>query len=164
MILTNIKHIAKHNHSYTQWKQNISINTYAYTYQHLTCISSFINGKYDCRHKLGKNTYLIKNLFPNQLHRCNVPPNHRPACSLISRQRFHPWVGHDSPRIKELTCLQIAKDNNTTRVHSSTKTTQLGLSGEQQIIQANKVWFIRPSRSWERLNAKIVSSLESYRH
>ena len=30
--------------------------------QHLTCTSSFINGKYGCRHKLGNNTYLIENL------------------------------------------------------------------------------------------------------
>ena len=161
MILKNIKHISKHNHSYTQWKQNISINIHAYTSWHLTCISSFINGKYDCRHKLGKNTYLIKNLFRNQLRCCNVPPNHRPACSLISQQRCHPRVRHDSPRNKELTGLHIAKDNNTTRVHSAAKPTQLGLSGEQKIIQANKVGFIRPSRSWERLNAKMVSSLKS---
>ena len=111
------------------------------------CTSSFINNKYDCRHKLGKNTYLIKDLLHNQLRRCNVPPNHRPACSLISQQRCHPRAGHDSPRNKELTSLHIAKDNNTTRVHSSAKPTQLGLLGEQQISQANKVGFIRPSRS-----------------
>ena len=36
---------------------------------------------------------------------------------------------------KEQTGLYIAKDKNTTRVHSSAKPTQLGLSGEQQIIQ-----------------------------
>ena len=42
----NIKHFTKHNHSYTQWKQNISISIHAYIDQHLTCISSFINGKY----------------------------------------------------------------------------------------------------------------------
>ena len=111
-----------------------------------------------------KNTYLIKDSSRNQLHRCNVPPNHRPACSLISQQCCHPRVGHDSPRNKELTGLHIANDNNTTRVHNSAKPTQLGLLGEQQIIQATKVGFIRPSRSGERLNDKLVSSLNSYRH
>ena len=134
-----------HNHSYTQRKQNISINI-QHVYHH-----SFINGNYNCRHKLGKDTYLIENLFRNQLRRCNVPPNHRLACSLISQQRCHPRAGHDSPRNKELTGLHVAKDNNTTRVHSSTKPTQLGLSGKQQISQANKVGFIRQSRRWERL-------------
>ena len=151
----------RHTHSYTQRKKKISINTRAYTDYHLTCISSFINGKHNCRHKLGKNTYLNKNLFRNQLHRYNVPPNHRPACSLISQQSCNPRAKHDSPRNKELIGLHIAKDNNTTTVHSSAKPTQLGLSGEQQISQANKVGFIRPSRSWERLYAKLVSSLKS---
>ena len=135
-----------HNHSYTQRKQNISINTHAYTDQHLTCISSFINGKHNCKHKLGKNTYLIKSLFHNHLCRCNIPPNHRTTCSSISEKCYHPRSRHDSPRNKELTDSHIAKDNNTTRVHSSSKPTQLGLSGEQQINQANKVGFISPSR------------------
>ena len=141
----------RHNHSYTQRKKNISINTHAYTDQHLTCISSFINGRHNCRHKLGKNTYLNKNLFRNHLCHCNIPPNHRPACSSISQQCCHPQAGHDSPRNKELTGLHIAKDNNTTRVHNSSKPTQLGLSSEQWINQANKVGFIRQSKSWERL-------------
>ena len=147
MILKNIKHIMKHNHSYTQWKQNISIRIHAYIHQNLTCISSFINGNYNCRYKLGKNTYLMKNLFRNQLRRCNVPPNHRPAFSLISQQCCHPQAGHDSQRNKELTGLHIARNNNTTRVHSSSKPTQLGLSGHQQDNQDNMVRFIRPSRS-----------------
>ena len=137
---------------------------HSYTIQHSTCISSFINGKYDCRHKLGKNTYLINNLSLNQLRRCNVPPNHRLVCSLISQQRCHPWFGHDSPKNKELTGLRIAKDNHTTRLHSLSKPTQLGLLSEQRISQANIVGFIRPSRSWERLIAKLVSSLKSYKH
>ena len=74
-----------------------------------------------------KNTYLIKDLSRNQLRRCNVPPNHRPACSLISQQRYHPQVGHDSPRDKEQASLHIAKDT--------------------QKRQANTVGFVRPSRS-----------------
>ena len=70
-----------------------------------------MKGKYDCRHKLGKNNYLIKSLFCNQLHHYNVPPNHRPAFSLISQERYHPRAGHDSPRTKKLAGLHIAKDN-----------------------------------------------------
>ena len=80
---------------------------HSYTIQHSTCTSSFINGKYDCRHKLGKNTYLIENLSCNQLRRWNVRPNHRPTCSLISQQRCHPRSRHDSPRNKELIGLHI---------------------------------------------------------
>ena len=124
---------------------------HSYMVQHSTCALSFVNGKYNCRHKSSKSNYLMDNLSCNQLCRCNIPPNHRPACSLIYQQRCHRQVGHDSPRNKELIGLHIAKDNNTTRVHNSAKPTQLGLSSEQQISQANKVGFIRPSRSWERL-------------
>ena len=72
---------------------------------------------------MDKITYLIENSFRNHLRRCNVPPNHRLACSLISQQRCHPQARHDSPRNKELTGLHIAKDNNTTRVQSSAKPT-----------------------------------------
>ena len=42
---------------------------------------------------MSKITYLMKNSIRNQLHRCNVPPNHRPACSLISQQHYHPELG-----------------------------------------------------------------------
>ena len=92
-----------------------------------------------------KITYLIKNSSHNQLRRCNVPPNHRLACSLISQQRCHPRAGHDSPRNKEQVGLHIAKNTQNTA-----KPTQLGLSGHQQDSQANMVRFIRPSRSWEK--------------
>ena len=68
-----------------------------------------INSKWDCRSKIDKITYLIRSLTRNQLRRCNVPPNHRPACSLISQQCCHSRAGHDSPRNKELTGLHIAK-------------------------------------------------------
>ena len=57
-----------------------------------------------------KITYLIKNSSRNQLRCCNVPPNHRPACSLISQQRCHPQAGHDFPRNKEQAGLHITKD------------------------------------------------------
>ena len=122
---------------------------------------TFIKRKYDYISKINNITYLMMNSFRNQLRRCNVPPNHRPTCSLISQQRYHPWTRNDSTRNKELTDSHIANNNNTTRVHSSAKPTQLGLSSEQQISQANKVGFIGPSKSWERLNAKLVSSLKS---
>ena len=87
-----------------------------------------------------KNTYLIKDSSRNQLRRCNIPPNHRLACSLISQQRCHPQARHDSPRNKEQEGLHIAKDTqNTTKPtqlvlsgnNGSTKPTQLGLSGHR---------------------------------
>ena len=49
---------------------------------------------------MDKITYLMMNSFRNQLRRYNIPPNHRPSCSLISQQRCHPRAGHDSPRNK----------------------------------------------------------------
>ena len=73
-----------------------------------------------------KNTYLIKDSSRKQLRRCNFPPNHRPAWSLISQQRCHPQYGNDSPRNKEQAGLHIAKDTQNTA-----KPTQLGLSGHQ---------------------------------
>ena len=69
--------------------------------------------------ELVKITYLMMNSFRNQLRRCNVPPNHRLACSLISRQRCHPRAGHDYPRNKGTTGLHIAKNIQTQpRQHS----------------------------------------------
>ena len=95
--------------------------------------------------KMDKMTYLMKTSLRNQLRRCNIPPNHRPSCSLISQQRFHPRAGHDSPRNK-----------GTSRLTRSQRYTRH--------IQANTVGFIRPLRSWERLNSKLVSSLQSQEH
>ena len=63
--------------------------------------------------KMDKITYLMVKSLRNQLRRCNVPPNHRPACSLISQQFYPPRSGHDSPRNKELAGLHIAKGNKT---------------------------------------------------
>ena len=96
------------------------------SYKHSTCSSKFINSKYDCRSKIDKITYLINNSFRNQLRCCNVPPNHRPVCSLISQQRCHPRAGHDSPRNK-----------GTSRITHS--------QGYTKHSQANSVGFIRPS-------------------
>ena len=127
-----------------------------HSYKHSTCSSYSLNNKYKYIDEMVKITYLVKNSSRNQLRRCNVPPNHRPACSLISQQCCHPRAGHDSPRNKEQAGLHIAKDTKNTA-----KPTQLGLSGHQQDNQANMVKFIRPSRSWERLNAKLVSPLQS---
>ena len=73
-----------------------------------------------------KITYLIKNSSRNQLRRCNIPPNHKLACSLISQQRCHPRARHDSPRNKEQAGLDIAKDT-------------------QHTAKLNTVGFIRPS-------------------
>ena len=74
------------------------------TFQH-----SNININY--RDAVNSGTYLLmKNFTHNQLRRCNVPPNHRPACSSISQQRCHPRAGHDSSRTKgTIACLYIAK-------------------------------------------------------
>ena len=92
--------------------------------------------------KMDKSTYLMMNSIHNHLCRCNVPPNRRPTCSLISQQHCHPRAGHDSPGIRELAGLHIAKD-----IQNTAKPTQLGLSGHQGDL--------------ERLNAKLVSSLQS---
>ena len=54
----------------------------------------------NCRDKTTNITYLLDGESRNQLRRCNVPPNHRPACSSISQQRCHPRAGHDSFRIR----------------------------------------------------------------
>ena len=114
-----------------------------------------LNIKYNCRDEIDKNIYFVRNSSRNQLRCCNIPPNHRTVLSLVSQQHCHPRARHDSPRNKEQEILHIAKDTQ------SAKPTQLGLSGHQQIRQANTVGFIRPSRSWEKLNAKLVSSLKS---
>ena len=81
---------------------------------------------------MDKITYLMMNLFRNQLHRCNVPPNHRPACSLISQQRCHPQAGHDSPRNK-----------GTSRLTHS--------QGYTKHSQSNIVGFIRLLRGWGKV-------------
>ena len=69
----------------------------------------------------------------NQLRRCNVPPNHRPACSSISQQRCHPRAGHDSSGIR-VNCRLIHSQGDI-----SNKTTQLGFTGFQQPSQASTV-------------------------
>ena len=74
-------------------------NTHSYKHS-FNMFIMIINRKYGCRSKMNKITYLMKKLFRNQLSRCNVPPNHSPACSLISQQRCHPQAGHDSSGIR----------------------------------------------------------------
>ena len=77
--------------------------------------TTFINRKYDCRSKMDKITYLMKNSFCNQLRCCNVPPNHRPVCSLISQQHCHPRDGNDSPRNKGTIGLLVARNTQNTQ-------------------------------------------------
>ena len=62
---------------------------------------SSINHQYKLQ-RCSKQQHLSVNeeFTHNQLRRCNVPPNHRPACSSISQQRCHPRAGHDSSRTK----------------------------------------------------------------
>ena len=76
----------------------------------------------------------MKNFTRNQLHRCNVPPNHRPACSSISQQRCHPRAGHDSSRTKGTNC-RLAHSQGVINI----KPTQLGFTGFQQTSQASTV-------------------------
>src|SRR5713101_657614 len=77
---------------------------------HQVHYSSF-NTNINYREAVNSGTYLlIKNFTRNQLRRCNVPPNHRPACSSISQQRCHPRAGHDSPRIKGTSRLTHSQD------------------------------------------------------
>ena len=65
---------------------------------------------------MDKTTYLKMNSFRSQLCCCNIPPNHRPVCSLISQQCCHPRVGNDSPRNKGTTGLHVAKDTQNTQL------------------------------------------------
>ena len=90
--------------------------------------------------EMHKSTYLMNSSIHNQLRRYNVPPNHRRVCSLISQQHCHPRAGHDSPRNK-----------GTSRITHS--------QGYTKHNQDNTIGFVRPSRSWEMLNAKLMSSL-----
>ena len=127
-----------HNHSYTQRKQTYIHSSIQHVHHHS------LNDKYKCRDEMVKNTYLIKYSSHNQLCHCNISPNHRPVCSLISQQCCHRQARHDFPRNKEQAGLHIAKDTQNSR---STKPTQLGLSSHPKISKANIVGFIRPSWS-----------------
>ena len=83
-----------------------------------------IDRKYGCRSKMNKITYLKKSSICNQPCHCNVPPNHRLVCSLISQQRCHPRARHDYPRNKGTTRMTHSQ------VYTNiAKPTQLGLSG-----------------------------------
>ena len=113
---------------------------------HLTCLSFSLTENIVAEVKMDKITYLMMNLFRNQLRRCNVPPNHRPACSLISQQGCHPQAGHDSPRNKGTSRLTHSQG---CPEHSQ---------GCPEHSQANTVGFIKPLRSWRRQIAKLVSS------
>ena len=88
--------------------QSFGIDSYKYVSHttELTCIHSNIHSTCStlsltenivAEVKMDKITYLMMNSFCNQR---NIPPNHRPVCSLISQQRCHPRARHDSPRNK----------------------------------------------------------------
>ena len=125
-----------HNHLHTQRNQTYIHSSIQHVHRHS------LNNKYKRRDEMVKNTYRIKDSSRNQLRRCNLPPNHRPTCSLISQQHFHPQAGHDSTRNKGQSSL----------THSQVT----------PISQAHTVWFIRPSRSQGRLNAKLVTLNTSF--
>ena len=59
--------------------------------------------------RLSRRILILKKLAQNQLCHCNVPPNHRPMCSLISQHHCHPPAGHDSTRHQGTTGSHIAK-------------------------------------------------------
>ena len=75
-------------------------STCIHTSIHLTCSPFTLTENMVAEVKMDKSTYLMMKSIRNQLCCCNVPPNHRPACSLISQQHCHPRAGHDSPRNK----------------------------------------------------------------
>ena len=118
-------------HSYN-YLSDTAESTYIHTSIRSTCSSHSLTENMVEEVKMDKITYLMKKSFHNQLRRCNLPPNHRPTCSLISQQRCHPRAKHDSPRNK-----------GTSRLTHS--------QGYTKHRQSNTVGFIRPSRSWERL-------------
>ena len=66
---------------------------------------------------MDKITYLMMKSFRNQLRCCNVPPNHRPACSSISQQRCHLELGMIPPRIRVNAGLHIAEGHNQPNQH-----------------------------------------------
>ena len=123
----NIYHIQMqliniHNYHYVSCTAESIMHSNKHSSQHVHFNSST---KYSCRSKIGKIAYLMMKSIHNQLRRCNVPPNHRPACSLISQQHCHPWAGHDSPRNKGTS--RFTHSQGYTK-HTA-KPTKLGLSG-----------------------------------
>ena len=95
--------------------------------QHVHFISLTVNMVAEV--KMGKITYLMKTLLRNQLRRCNDPPNHRIAFSLISQQHCHPRDGHDSPRNKGTSRLTHSQGYT----KHTAKPIKLGLSGHQGV-------------------------------
>ena len=69
----------------------------------------------------------------NQLRRCNVPSNHKPACSSISQHTTTPELGMIPPRIR-VNCRLPHSQGDT-----NNKPTQLGFTGLQQTSQASIV-------------------------
>ena len=76
--------------------------------------------------------FLMKSLPRNQLRHCNIPPNHRPACSSISQHTATPELGMIPPRIRVNAGLHIARDTI-----SQTNTT--GFTRPSTIGQASTV-------------------------
>ena len=115
---------------------NAEIETYKHTQMHLSLniqrkqhnhIPAFEH-QYKL-HRFSKQQYLSfdEEFTRNQLRRCNIPPNHRPACSSISQQRCHPRAGHDSFRIR-VNCRLTRSQGDTKQPNQ----TLLGLIGHQQ--------------------------------
>ena len=95
-----------------QWKQH------TYTFQHSHVHHNSWNSRLNCGDEIINSTYLLmENSCRNQLRRCNVPPNHRPACSSISQQHCHPQDGHDSSKDKGQCRLTHSRGTQTTTPH-----------------------------------------------
>ena len=92
------------------WHSGINMHSHKHSFN---MFITFINRNIVAEVKMDKITDLMKTPLRNQLRRCNVPPNHRPACSLISQQCCNPQVGHYSPRNKGTSGLHIDKNIQT---------------------------------------------------
>ena len=89
---------------HTQIPESSIIQQKQHTY--ISSINMFIiinqlTSIYNCRDEIQTAGLSFgEELTRNKLRRCNVPPNHRPACSSVSQQRCHPRAGNDSSRTK----------------------------------------------------------------
>ena len=117
-------------HSYN-YLSDTAETSYIYTSIHSTCPSKSLTVNIVAEVEMDESTYLMNNSIRNQLRRCNVPPNHRPACSLISQQRCHPRAGHDSPRNKGTSRLTHSQGYTNTA-----KPTQLGYQAIKELGEA----------------------------
>ena len=94
MLRCVIHHNRMHNSSIIQRKQHVpsSIHMFIIIHKTIDSIAEITRSRL--------LIFLMKSLPRNQLRCCNVPPNHRPACSSISQQHCHPQARNDSSKDK----------------------------------------------------------------